>query len=159
MTRLAAALGIAALLAALTTLATWVLAIGSPVPSTLDVTQADVTRAGSPENLSAAGTSTASGAIALGLACVLGVVALWSVSPSYRPGRAGYTTILVSASGIAAVLWLIVDAASRTESFGSSVDVQTDTITLTVWPWATLGCFALTCVLGVLLVPRRAKDD
>ena len=93
------------------------------------------------------------------LSVLLAALALWAVSPGYRHARAGYATIGVSAVGIAAVVWFLMDAAARSSVFGAAVDVQTDTVEVSAWPPITLYCFVITCLVGVMLVPRADRDD
>ena len=138
---------------------TWVRAQGSVIPASTDLTDQAVTRSGAPEELAARGVVSLAGAIALVAACLLVALALWAVSPGYRHARAGYAVIGVSAVGIAAVVWFLMDAAVHSSVFGGAVDVQTDTVEVSAWPPITLCCFVIACLVGVMLVPRAGRDD
>ena len=138
---------------------TWVRAQGSVIPASTDLTDQAVTRSGAPEELAARGVVSLAGAIALVAACLLVALALWVVSPGYRHARAGYAVIGVSAVGIAAVVWFLMDAAVHSSVFGGAVDVQTDTVEVSAWPPITLCCFVIACLVGVMLVPRAGRDD
>ncbi|WP_287005295.1 MULTISPECIES: hypothetical protein [Gordonia] len=138
---------------------TWVRAQGSVIPSSTDLTDRAVTRSGAPVELAARGVVGLAGAVALVAACLLAALALWAVSPGYRRARGGYAAIGGSAVGIAAVEWFLTDAAAHSSVFGAAVDVQTDTVEVSAWPPVTLCCFVITCLVGVMLVPRADRDD
>ncbi|HEY9311268.1 hypothetical protein [Williamsia sp.] len=153
-----ALLGVAAL-TAVTVSMTWVRAEGSPVPSTADISRAEVDRAGASETIHASGLSTTAGVVLLTLACALSALALWCVSPSYRPAWAGYLTITLSAMGIATVLWFTGDEQHSLAALAGSADINSDSVQLSSWPWATLCCLATACVLGILLVPHAEHSE
>lgn len=144
---------------ATTVLCVWARGTGSRVPDSADIAQAEVDRAGGAEELSAVGAHTGAGAVLLTLAFALMAVALWRLSPRYRPAVAGYVTIGCGFVGILGVLWFVLDADHRLSAFGSSVQMQSDTVQVSVWPWVTLGCFAAACAVGVALVPGAQRDD
>lgn len=156
---LSGALLASAVLAAAAVFATWIRAQGFPVPASPDVASSAVTHAGTASDISVAGVGGMCGAVALAAACLLAVIALWSASPAYRRARAGYAAIAVAAPGIAAVVWFVCDDAAQRALLGADVDVRTDSMERTAWPWITLCCFVIACVIGVLLVPRGGRSD
>ncbi|UEA57917.1 hypothetical protein LK459_15065 [Gordonia otitidis] len=153
-----AALLAASAAAGVSVLATWVRAQGSVIPASTDLTQQTVNRAGAPEELAARGVAGVAGAVVLVVACLLAAVALWSVSPTYRRGRAGYSAIGICAIGIAAVLWFRLDPDQQLATLGGAVDVRSDSVEVAVWPWVTLCCLSIACIVGVMLVPRAASS-
>lgn len=147
----------AAVAAAAALLLPWARVTGSSIPDTADPAQEQVARAGAPQEFTARGASGTVGALLLVVCCALVAVALWRLSPSYRPYAAGYLVIIGAALGGAAALWFLLDEQRREELFGSSVLLQADTMAVTVWPWVTLVCFAVAGAAGVLLVPGRGE--
>ena len=108
--------------------------------------------------MAARGVAGVAGAVVLVVACLLAAVALWSVSPTYRRGRAGYSVIGICAIGIAAVLWFRLDPDQQLATLGGAVDVRSDSVEVAVWPWVTLCCLSIACIVGVMLVPRAASS-
>ncbi|MGW4479510.1 hypothetical protein [Rhodococcus triatomae] len=152
-----ALLGVAAV-AAIGTVMPWARGLGTVIPDSSGLTAADVERPGVVEGMSGQGVDGPTGSVLLALACALVVIALWRASPTYRPVVAGHVTIVVAAVAATTVFWFVGDDELRHASFGPGVDVQTDSVTLTAWPWITLCCFAVAVGFGVLLVPRRERD-
>jgi hypothetical protein len=141
--------------AAIAVLMPWARGRGMTIPDTSDVAGDAVSHPGAFESVRVLGVTTAPGATILAAICLVTVVALWRTAPSYRPSRAGHLCIAASALAMAAALWFVLDADLRTAALGKSIDLQSDTVTLTAWPWITLGCAVIGCIAGVLLVPRH----
>lgn len=153
-----AVLLVAATAAGVSVLAIWVRAQGSTIPTSTDLTQRAAASAGAPEELTASGVAGVAGAVVLVAACLLAAVSLWSVSPTYRRARAGYAVIGICAVGIAAVVWFLLDSDQQLGTLGTAVDVRSDTVEVAVWPWITLCCLVIACIVGVMLVPRAASS-
>ncbi|MGO3325088.1 hypothetical protein [Gordonia sp. (in: high G+C Gram-positive bacteria)] len=64
---------------------------------------------------------------------------------------------ITDVAGIVGVLWSVMDADHRLAAFGSSVQMQSDTVHMSAWPWVALGCFAAACVVGVAVVPGASS--
>lgn len=161
MTRTRAALGrwsavllLVSVFAAATVMATWVRAVGPSIPDSADISQAQITAAGTPEHLAARGCGGVLGAVLLTVAGLLVAVALWRASITYRPVVAGYLVIALSVVGIAAVVWFVGDSARQVAAFGPAVDVETDSVRMAVWPWISGVSFVITGMTGIMLVPR-----
>ncbi len=140
---------------ATTVMCVWARGFGSRVPDSADIGREEVSKAGSPEELSAVGAQSDMGAVLLVLAATLMAVALWRLSPKYRPVVAGYVTIGCGLAGVTAALWFVLDGGRQLAAFGSSMQMQSDTVEVTVWPWVTIACFGAACLVGVVLVPGR----
>lgn len=153
---LSAGLLVVACLTVVTTMLEWVRAQGSPTPTSPDIDQASVSRAGAPVGLSGGGAHATCGVVVLAASCVLAGVALWVVSPAYRRTVAGYLAIVAAAIGIAAIVWFLDDPDQQASTFGQ-VDLRSDTVETTPWPFVAL-CFLIVAgVVGVALVPREQK--
>ncbi|MFD1815400.1 hypothetical protein [Rhodococcus gannanensis] len=147
----------AAVVAAVAMVMPWVRGRGTVVPDSSDLTAADVERPGVAVEMSGQGVDGTAGSVLLALACALVVIALWRANPQYRPVWAGYLTIVVAAVAAATAFWFVGDDDLWSGTFGPGVDVQSDSVVLTVWPWIALVCFAVAVVVGVLVVPRRVR--
>ena len=150
---------VTAVAAAATVLLPWAHATGSTVPDSAELTAEQAEQAGAAQEFTGHGAAGALGAVLLVLAGLLVAVALWRLSPKYRPAAAGYLSIVVALLGVAGTLWFLLDEQPRAGVFASSVQLQADTVSITVWPWLTLACFALACVPAVLLVPGPGDDS
>jgi len=153
----------ATVLAGVSAAAPWVRALGAPVPTSADISQRQVDRAGMAEKLTGNGVTGGGGALILAVICLLVVLVLWRVSPRFRPAVAGNLTIAASIAAAGTVFWFLVDDGRRLDALGNA-SVDTDTLSMTPWPWVTLGCFALSCLAGVLTIPagdtgRRCRPN
>lgn len=150
-----AVLLVLAAIAAVALLSVWVRGEGSSVPDTVEFDRPEAAKPGVERAVSAIGASGSLGAVLLGLAAALVVIALSRAAPRYRPQWAAYLTIACSLAAVAAVLWFLRDPVRQEAAFGaSSVQLRADSVHLTWWPWVALICFSASAVVGVLLVPR-----
>ncbi|MBE7159775.1 MAG: hypothetical protein INR72_00915 [Williamsia herbipolensis] len=141
---------------------TWTTASGSRVPDVTDVTAGQTPDSAATIGLRAAGVHGFSGASLLATGAALALIALWALSPTYRPRVAGYASILLGGWGIAVTIAFLLGAPDRVAAFGSDVEVRQATIADTDWPWVGLVCFALCCGVGVMLAaaaPSAAPTD
>lgn len=146
---------VAAVVAGASAAAPWVRALGAPVPTSADISQRQIDRAGMVQTLTGNGFTGGGGAVILAATCLLVVLVLWRVSPRFRPAPAGTLTIAASIAAAGAVFWFLVDDGHRLDALGDA-SVDTATLSTTPWPWVTLGCFALSCLAGVLTIPTAS---
>lgn len=149
-------LGGAGTVAAAAVLAPWVRGMGTPVPDTIDVAEDQLAQSGVPIQVAATGASGWLGAVLLLAAVMLMAIALWSVSPVYRAVPASYSAIGAALIGCTLTVYYLVDEGWRRSAFGSAVDLQTDSVELSWWPWVALAGFGVACAAALMTVPADA---
>lgn len=132
---------------------TWSTASGSRIPDVTDVSAGQTPDSATAIALRAAGVHGFAGSSLLAAGSGLFAIALWRLSPRYRPRAAGYLSIFLGGWGTAVTAVFLLGGSDRVAAFGSDVEVQQATIVDTTWPWVTLTCFALCCAVGVMLIP------